>query len=102
MGAGELQAHPAPPISCGSYTGPGSEAVQMNEPRSIHAGTGWVDLHGDGRADVAEGAGHGVCLMKPDAHWDIIGTSCQNIRASEPGQQQGGADKQRTEETPPS
>lgn len=63
----------------GSYMIPVLQAVQADVPRGVHTGTGRVDHHGNGGADVTARSGHRVRLMKPDAHWDIILTSCKHI-----------------------
>lgn len=68
----------------GSYMSPVSQAVQVNDPSSIHTCTRWIDYHGDRWADITAGAGHWVRLMKPDAHWDIILASCQKIKLKSP------------------
>lgn len=81
-------------ICCRSYLSPVSQDVQIYDPSSIHTTTRRIDHHGNRRADITAGAGLWVCLMKPDAHWDIIFTSCQKINtSSKPGQIQ---DKRRT------
>lgn len=63
----------------GSYMSPVLQAVQADVPRGVHTGTGRVDHHGNGGADVTARSGHRVRLMKPDAHWDIILASCKDI-----------------------
>lgn len=48
----------------------------MNVAGGVHA-RGRVDHHGDEGTDETARSGQRVGLMKPDAHWDIILTSCR-------------------------
>lgn len=58
------------------YLGPVFQCVQTDVPRGIHVGAGRVDHHGNGGTDITARSGHRVRLVKPDAYWDIVLTSC--------------------------
>lgn len=73
--------------------GPVFQSVQTDVAGGVHIGTGWVDHHGDGRTDVTARTGHWVGLMKPDAHWDIILTSCRQHMTAQSQQNQTDPDQ---------
>jgi len=59
-----------------SYLSPVSDSVQIDVSKGVHARTRWVYHHGDRWTNVTARTGRRVGLMKPNAHWDIILTSC--------------------------
>ena len=61
----------------GTYKCPVLEFGQTDVAGGVHTATGRVNQHGDGWTDITARTGCWMGLMKPDAYWDIILTSCR-------------------------